>query len=133
MKRIAATLLIAILLLLTACFEKPTEPDKSGAEAEDCTVWQSTSATLDGESIDFSEAPMTMLLALFEDGVFQMTVTIDGETLPNFPQEGKYILEDSALNLDTGWFGLIKGETMELSQVSDEASLSFHCERAIAE
>ena len=132
MKRIATTLLLAILLL-TACFEKPTEPDKSGAEAEDCTVWQSTTATLDGEAIDFSEAPMTMLLALFEDGVFQMTVTIDGETLPNFPQEGKYTLEDSVVTLDSGWLGLIRGDTMELSQASDEASLSFHCERAIAE
>ena len=136
MKKITAILLFAMLLLLSACFERQTEPEDTNSEAvdtEECTVWQSNSATLDGVSIDFSESPMTMLLALFEDGVFQMTVSIGGETLPNFPQEGKYTLEDSVLTLDSGWLGIIKDGTMTLSQTSDEASLAFYCEKVTAE
>lgn len=127
MKRI-----ISLLLTLSLCFFASSckSNDRASDEAQEvCTVWESTSAVIDDVPVDFSENPMYMYLALFEDGIFQMSVSVNGTPLENYPQEGSYTFEDGIYTLETGWVGKVTDDEMELSYSDGEASLVFLCKK----
>ncbi len=127
MKRI-----ISLLLALSLCFFASSCKSNDGAsdEAEEvCTIWESTSATVNEVPVDFSENPMSMYLALFEDGIFQMSVSVGETVLENYPQEGSYTFENGIYTLATGWTGNVAEEKMELSYSDGETTLTFHCEK----